>query len=92
MALGTKAVSSVGYHGHPADLLLQVTLGSEQGFLILHNGEDRVVIRQDAAQVHRDHRLGALCKGGSQLLRIHLIGAGEGVHQHQLGAHMAEAV
>ena len=50
VALGADAVGSVSHHGHPADLPLQVTLGGEQGLLILRNGEDRVVIRQDAAQ------------------------------------------
>ena len=89
VALGADAVGSVSHHGHPADLPLQVTLGGEQGLLILRNGEDRVVIRQDAAHVHGNHRLGALCKSSRKLLRIHLIGPRQSVHQHQLGTHMA---
>ena len=88
-ALGTEAVGAVSHHGHAADLLLQVIGGGKQRLLILHDGKDRVIIRQNAAQIHGDHRLGALRDGGSQLLRIQLVGAGQGVHQHQLRAHVA---
>ena len=88
-AHGTEAVGAVSHHGHSADLLLQVISGDEQCLLALHDGINGVVVCQDAGNVHGDHRFGPLRNGGRQFLRIHLIGAGEGVHQHYRGAHMA---